>query len=123
VYITTGLEFTRDVAIDTHFISRGRIMRMAQTIATNPQCIGIGLEEDTGVLFTEGNQIEVVGSGLIVIVDGKGIRPSAQMTPGRMNLFRLHDKQLLVDYAHNPAALEVLGAYLQKVAITPKSVS
>jgi cyanophycinase len=48
VYITTGLEFMRDVAIDTHFIARGRIWRMAQAIATNPQCIGIGLEEDTG---------------------------------------------------------------------------
>ncbi len=73
VYITTGLEFMRDVAIDTHFIARGRIWRMAQTIATNPQCIGIGLEEDTGILFTEGNQLEVVGSGLIVVVDGKGM--------------------------------------------------
>lgn len=73
VYITTGLEFMRDVAIDTHFIARGRIWRMAQAIATNPQCIGIGLEEDTAILFSEGNQVEVVGSGLIVVVDGKGM--------------------------------------------------
>jgi cyanophycinase len=70
VYITTGLEFMRDVAIDTHFISRGRISRMAQAIATNPQCIGIGLEEDTAILFTEGKYMEVLGSGLIVVVDG-----------------------------------------------------
>lgn len=73
VYITTGLEFMRDVAIDTHFISRGRISRMAQAIATNPQCIGIGLEEDTAILFTEGKEMEVLGSGLIIIVDGMGI--------------------------------------------------
>jgi cyanophycinase len=73
VYITTGLEFMRDVAIDTHFIARGRIWRMAQAIATNPQCIGIGLEEDTAILFSEGNHLEVVGSGLIVVVDGKGM--------------------------------------------------
>jgi cyanophycinase len=70
VYITTGLEFMRDVAIDTHFISRGRISRMAQAIATNPQCIGIGLEEDTAILFTEGKEMEVLGSGLIIVVDG-----------------------------------------------------
>jgi cyanophycinase len=84
VYITTGLEFMRDVAIDTHFISRGRMMRMSQAIATNPQCIGIGLEEDTGILFTEGNHLEVVGSGLIVIVDGKGISHTnvAEAEPG-----------------------------------------
>jgi len=73
VYITTGLEFMRDVAIDTHFIARGRIWRMAQAIATNPQCIGIGLEEDTAILFSEGNSLEVIGSGLIVVVDGKGM--------------------------------------------------
>jgi cyanophycinase len=73
VYITTGLEFMRDVAIDTHFISRGRISRMAQAIATNPQCIGIGLEEDTAILFTEGKEMEVLGSGLIIVVDGMGM--------------------------------------------------
>ncbi len=73
VHITTGLEFMRDVAIDTHFISRGRISRMAQAIATNPQCIGIGLEEDTAILFTEGKEMEVLGSGLIIVVDGMGM--------------------------------------------------
>jgi cyanophycinase len=70
VYITTGLEFMRDVAIDTHFISRGRISRMIQAIATNPQCIGIGLEEDTAILFTEGRYMEVLGSGVVIVVDG-----------------------------------------------------
>jgi len=71
VYITTGLEFMRDVAIDTHFIARGRLYRMAQAIATNPQCIGIGLEEDTAILFSEGKNMEVVGSGLITVVNGR----------------------------------------------------
>ena len=84
VYITTGLEFMRDVAIDTHFIARGRIWRMAQAIATNPQCIGIGLEEDTAILFSEGNLLEVVGSGLIVVVDGKGMTQTniTEVDPG-----------------------------------------
>ncbi|QMU27983.1 cyanophycinase [Adhaeribacter radiodurans] len=70
VRITTGLEFMKDVAIDTHFIARGRIVRMAQAVATNPGCIGIGLEEDTGIIVRDGRLIEVIGSGLIVIVDG-----------------------------------------------------
>jgi cyanophycinase len=73
VYITTGLEFVRDVAIDTHFIARGRFYRMAQAIATNPQCMGIGLEEDTAILVREGKYLEVVGSGLITVLDGKGL--------------------------------------------------
>ncbi|MDQ4140839.1 MAG: hypothetical protein M3142_09970 [Bacteroidota bacterium] len=60
----------QDVAIDTHFIARGRIIRMTQAIATNPGCIGIGLEEDTGIIVRGGRHLEVIGSGLIVIVDG-----------------------------------------------------
>ncbi|WP_192821783.1 cyanophycinase [Rufibacter sp. LB8] len=73
VRLTTGLEFLKDVAIDTHFIARGRIVRMTQAIATNPECIGIGLEEDTAILVSEGGKVEVVGSGLITVVDGRGI--------------------------------------------------
>ncbi|KAA3438523.1 cyanophycinase [Rufibacter hautae] len=72
VSITAGLELLNDVAIDTHFISRGRIVRMVQMLATNPTFIGVGLEEDTGILVKKGNQMEVVGSGLVVIVDGRG---------------------------------------------------
>jgi cyanophycinase len=76
VRITTGLEFMKNVAIDTHFIARGRIVRMAQAIATNPGCIGIGIEEDTAILVTNGNQVEVVGTGLVTVVDGTGISKS-----------------------------------------------
>lgn len=73
IHVTTGLEFLHDVAIDTHFVARGRIVRMAQIIATNPSCIGLGLEEDTGVVITEGRQLEVIGSGLVVVLDGMGV--------------------------------------------------
>ena len=70
IHITTGLQLLRDVAIDTHFIARGRIVRMAQIIATNPGCIGLGLEEDTAVLITKGNELEVIGNGIVVLLDG-----------------------------------------------------
>ncbi|RNI31313.1 cyanophycinase [Rufibacter latericius] len=73
VRMTTGLEFLKNVAIDTHFLTRGRIVRMTQAICTNPECIGIGLEEDTAILVTDGGNIEVVGSGLVTVVDGMGL--------------------------------------------------
>lgn len=73
VRITTGLEFIKNVAIDTHFIQRGRIIRVSQCIATNPGCIGIGLEEDTAICVTKGFEVKVLGSGLVTIVDGMGI--------------------------------------------------
>ena len=43
VKITTGLSFMQDVIFDSHFEKRGRFGRLAQAIATNPACIGIGL--------------------------------------------------------------------------------
>ena len=73
VKITTGLGFIDDVIIDSHFEKRGRFGRLAQAVASNPQCIGIGLGEDTGMLITEGNKMEAIGSGLVVIIDGHDI--------------------------------------------------
>ena len=76
VKITTGLGLINDVIIDSHFEKRGRFGRLAQAIACNPSCIGIGLGEDTGMLITEGNKMEAIGSGLVIIIDGHDIRHS-----------------------------------------------
>ena len=73
VKITTGLGFINSVIIDSHFEKRGRFGRLVQAVATNPSCIGIGLGEDTGMLITEGNKMEAIGSGLVVIIDGHDI--------------------------------------------------
>jgi cyanophycinase len=70
IKITMGLEFMKDVCIDTHFIDRSRFVRMAQVIATNPTCIGIGIEEDTAIIVREGSKVEVIGTGLITIIEG-----------------------------------------------------
>jgi len=70
VKITTGLGFMDDVIFDSHFEKRGRFVRLAQAVAANPACIGIGLGEDTGMLITGGNKMEAIGSGLVTIIDG-----------------------------------------------------
>ncbi len=75
VKITTGLGFIDDVIIDSHFEKRGRFGRLAQAVAANPSCIGIGLGEDTGMMIS-GNSMEAIGSGLVIIVDGHDIRHS-----------------------------------------------
>jgi cyanophycinase len=74
VKITTGLGFMDDVIFDSHFEKRGRFGRLAQAIATNPSAIGIGLGEDTGMLIKDGNIMEAIGSGLVMIIDGHEIR-------------------------------------------------
>jgi cyanophycinase len=73
IKVTLGLEFLRDVCIDTHFVHRGRFIRLAQVVATNPTCIGIGIEEDTAIVVCNGKQAEVIGSGTIVVFEGYNI--------------------------------------------------
>ncbi len=73
VKMTTGLAFISSIIIDSHFEKRGRFGRLVQAVATNPSGIGIGLGEDTGMLITEGNKMEAIGSGLVVIIDGHDI--------------------------------------------------
>lgn len=73
VQITGGLGFIDNVIIDTHFVQRGRIGRLFYAVASNPGMLGIGLGEDAGLLITEGNCLEAIGSGLTILVDGRYI--------------------------------------------------
>lgn len=74
VKVTTGLAFMQNVIFDSHFDKRGRFGRLAQAVAANPACIGIGLGEDTGLLIKEGDHMEAIGSGMIIIIDGHEIK-------------------------------------------------
>ena len=73
VKITTGLGFLQNVIIDTHFDKRGRFNRLAQAVAAQPGAIGIGLGEDTGVVVSDGHMMKAIGSGSVIIIDGKNI--------------------------------------------------
>ncbi|MBA2422234.1 MAG: cyanophycinase [Chitinophagales bacterium] len=75
VKITTGLGFSRQLIFDSHFDKRGRFARLVQAIGANPSCLGIGLGEDTGVVIIDG-KIEIIGSGMVTIIDGHQIRHS-----------------------------------------------
>lgn len=74
VKITSGLGFIEGVIVDTHFVQRGRIGRLFQAVVGNPKVLGIGLGEDTGLLIKEGRKMEAIGSGLVILVDGKQIK-------------------------------------------------
>ncbi|MCB0785235.1 MAG: cyanophycinase, partial [Flavobacteriales bacterium] len=70
VKMTTGLGLVPNVIIDSHFVARGRFSRLTQAIAANPDAIGVGLGEDTGVVITGGDHLETIGSGQVIIFDG-----------------------------------------------------
>jgi len=74
VKITSGLGLIDGVIIDTHFVQRGRIGRLFQSVVGNPKVLGIGLGEDTGLLITNNSMMEAIGSGLVILVDGREIK-------------------------------------------------
>ena len=113
VKVTTGLGFIDNVIFDSHFEKRGRFGRLAQVVASNPSCIGIGLGEDTGMLITDGDKMEAIGSGLVIIIDGHNIKHSniADIPEGnpisvenivvhfceKGNGFMINDRQFLIE--------------------------
>ena len=71
VKITGGLGFIDGVIVDTHFVQRGRIGRLLYAAASNPGILGIGLGEDTGLYISNGTRMEAIGSGMVILVDGR----------------------------------------------------
>jgi len=69
-----GLALVHDAIIDTHFLVRGRFRRLAFAVSQHPTHIGIGLEEDTGIIIRKGNKLEAIGSGLITLIDGRSLK-------------------------------------------------
>jgi cyanophycinase len=65
-----GLGLMSKVIFDSHFIKRHRFGRLSEAVALHPDKLGVGLGEDTGVIIREGNILEVIGSGIVVIFDG-----------------------------------------------------
>jgi len=71
VHLVAGFGLLQDVIIDQHFSQRGRLGRLMAAFAANPGLLGIGLDEDTAVLITNDGTLEVLGSGVVTVVDGR----------------------------------------------------
>ncbi len=65
-----GLGLLKDVVIDQHFAQRGRIGRLLTAIAQNPHVLGVGIDEDTGLIVDDNAVFEVIGSNAVTIIDG-----------------------------------------------------
>jgi len=63
-----GMGFLPGVVIDQHFAQRGRLGRLLAALVLQPAVLGLGIDEDTGIIVN-GDEFEVVGSGAITVVD------------------------------------------------------
>lgn len=73
VKMSSGLGLLDGCIIDTHFTKRGRFGRLAQAVVMNPACVGIGVGEDTALVIKKGREAGCIGSGMVVIIDGKPV--------------------------------------------------
>ncbi len=71
VDVVAGFGLLQDIIIDQHFSQRGRMGRLLSVFAGTPGLVGIGLDEDTAVLIDREGTLEVLGSNMVTIVDGR----------------------------------------------------
>jgi cyanophycinase len=93
---TAGLGFLKHCIVDTHFVRRGRFGRLSHAIIINPGQLGVGLGEDTAILVKNGTEAECLGSGMVIIIDGKKI--------GQTNITEVQD--------HHPIFVENLVVHI-----------
>jgi cyanophycinase len=65
-----GLGLVPQTLIDMHFGERGRLPRLLSGVAMAPEHLGIGLDENTGVLVQDAG-FEVLGTGVATVVDAE----------------------------------------------------
>ncbi len=63
-----GFSLIKNIAIDQHLLARNRQFDMFEIINKRPDLLGIGLDENTGIIV-RGNIFEVVGEHYIAIYD------------------------------------------------------
>ncbi len=64
-----GLGFLTNVAIDQHLLARNRQFDLFEILDNRPELLGIGLDENTGIVVT-GDKFSVFGESYVAIYDG-----------------------------------------------------
>jgi cyanophycinase len=65
-----GLGLIPKVLIDMHFGERGRLPRLLSAVALDPDHLGVGIDENTGILV-ERDSFEVLGTGVATVADAE----------------------------------------------------
>lgn len=64
-----GLGLLPAAVVDQHFSERRRLARLLSALARRPDLLGVGIDEDTALVIERGEAIEVIGEGVVTLVD------------------------------------------------------
>ena len=130
VQLAAGLGLVDGVIIDQHFSQRNRYGRLLALVAHSPQLLGIGIDEDTAVVLTEGRYVEVIGKGAVTIFDGLHMQTKAYSAKRTQPLlvsdvvlhslpngarFDLRSRSLLPEERHDEDPDVVIGKRLNRL--------
>lgn len=95
IQMSPGLGLLPGVLIDQHFAQRGRFGRLMAAVALNPALLGLGVDEDTAAVVTEGRWLKVIGASGVTVVDGSPLQysPVSETDPREtlsLSSFRIH---------------------------------
>jgi cyanophycinase len=71
VELVAGFGLLQDIIIDQHFSQRGRMGRLLSVYAANPGLLSIGLDENTAVVIDKDGFLEVLGTGMVTLINGR----------------------------------------------------
>ena len=64
-----GLGLLPAAVVDQHLSERRRLARLLSALAQRPDLLGVGIDEDTALVVERGQAIEVIGKGVVTLVD------------------------------------------------------
>jgi cyanophycinase len=74
IKLKKGFDFLGRTIIDTHFFNRGRFARLTEGLLQKKNLTGIGISEDTALVVTDGNMLQAIGSGTVIIIENDEVR-------------------------------------------------
>ncbi|HYE80335.1 MAG TPA: cyanophycinase [bacterium] len=76
VRVAPGLGLVEGAFFDSHFSERNRFGRLAHAVLRDPDRLGVGIGEETGVVCRPESPgcFEVLGEGVVTVVDGRDSR-------------------------------------------------
>ncbi len=89
--MATGLGILPELIVDQHFHNRNRMARLLSAIATHPDKIGMGVDEDTCAIFEGDDKLRVAGKGTVTIIDPGELSYTNGHHVGSTEPLRLHN--------------------------------
>ena len=87
--LVEGLGLWPQVIVDQHFLARQRWARLFMAVASHPDQIGVGIDEQTAVIVDPDGSWQVIGRGPVVVIDGR--KPKTESSAKETTAdFRVH---------------------------------